>query len=341
LITGGAGFIGSHVIRKFVLSYPDYRIINLDKLTYAGNLENLNDVESQDNYQFIKGDIEDSKLVDNLFVEYSIKGVIHLAAESHVDRSISDPLSFIQTNVLGTVNLLNAAVQNWRAQTDCLFYHISTDEVYGNLSSDSAIEETRFNPSSPYAATKASAEILINSYKITYDCDCLITRCTNNFGPRQFPEKLIPKVILLANQNKKIPMYGNGKNIRDWLFVTDHCDAIINVLQNGKSGESYNISANNEIDNITIVAKILSLLDKSSDLIEFVEDRPGHDFRYSMDSSKIRKELDWVQKFDFDIGLKQTVDWYLSNENWWKNISEQTLNSTPWKNNHQTEESQT
>jgi len=334
LVTGGLGFIGSNFILQILKNYEDFKITNVDAELYGSHKASLSEIENSPNYKFVKGNITSYSLMENLIADCDV--IVNFAAESFVDRSISNAEPFLESNIKGVFTILEILKKEKKR-----FVHISTDEVYGSLSSGSAIEETRFNPSSPYAATKASAEILINSYKITYDCDCLITRCTNNFGPRQFPEKLIPKVILLAHQNKKIPIYGNGKNIRDWIFVTDHCDAINNVLQNGKSGESYNISSNNEIDNITIVEKILSLLDKSSDLIEFVEDRPGHDFRYSMDSSKIRKELDWTQKLDFDKGLEQTVDWYLSNENWWKNISEQTLNSTPWKNNHQTQESQT
>ena len=306
----------------------------MDAEFYGSNPVNLSELSSSKKYQYVNGNICNFQLVDKLILDCD--AVINFAAESFVDRSIANAKPFLESNINGVFTLLECVKKHKKK-----FLQISTDEVFGSLEKDSATEKFPFNPSSPYAATKASAEMLVNSYHVTHDCDTIITRCTNNYGPRQFPEKLIPKIILLAEKNKKIPIYGSGKNLRDWLFVTDHCDAIINVLQNGKSGESYNISSNNEIDNITIVEKILSLLDKSSDLIEFVEDRPGHDFRYSMDSSKIRKELDWVQKFDFDIGLEQTVDWYLSNENWWKNISKQTLNSTPWKNNHQTEESQT
>ena len=330
LITGGLGFIGSNFILNLLKNNNDYTIVNVDDGLYGSNLMNLSEIEHFSNYKFVKGNITNFSLMQNLIADSD--AVINFAAESFVDRSISDAEPFLESNVKGVFTILEI-LKNEKKR----FVHISTDEVYGSLSNTSAVEETRFNPSSPYAATKAAAEILINSYKTTYDCDCLITRCTNNFGPRQFPEKLIPKVILLASQNKEIPVYGNGKNIRDWLFVLDHCDAIHNVLQNGKSGESYNIASNNEIDNITIIKKILSILDKSSDLIKFVEDRPGHDFRYSMNSSKIKNELGWTPKFDFDKGLENTVNWYLSNENWWKDISKKTLSSTPWKNNEQTE----
>jgi dTDP-glucose 4,6-dehydratase len=252
--------------------------------------------------------------------------VVNFAAESFVDRSILDPNPFLVSNIRGTFSLLEII-----KATKKRFVQISTDEVYGSLKDQSADEYFRFNPSSPYAATKAAAEHLVNSYVLTYDCDCIITRCTNNYGPRQFPEKLIPKTILLAKQNKKIPVYGDGKNIRDWLFVDDHCDAIIQVLLNGKTGESYNISEGNELDNLTIINKILSIMDKPSDLIEFVEDRPGHDFRYSLDSSKIRKELGWSPKINFEDGITKTTSWYLSNDLWLDTISENVTKKTPWK----------
>ncbi len=253
--------------------------------------------------------------------------VVNFAAESFVDRSIANADPFLVSNIRGAFTLLDITKKQKKR-----FVHISTDEVFGSIENDSAVETSKFNPSSPYAATKAAAELLINSYITTYDCDCVITRCTNNYGPRQFPEKLIPKTILLANKDKKIPVYGDGKNIRDWIFVNDHCEAVLQILLDGKSGESYNISANNEVDNLTIIRKILNILNKSEDLIEFVEDRPGHDFRYSLESKKIRKELGWSESTSFENGLEKTVDWYLSNKDWWQDIFNQTLNSTPWKN---------
>jgi len=324
LVTGGLGFIGSNFILQILKNYEDFKITNVDAELHGSHKDNLNEIENFPNYKFVKGNITSYSLMKNLITDCDV--IVNFAAESFVDRSISNAEPFLESNIKGVFTILEILKKEKKR-----FVHISTDEVYGNLFSGSAIEETRFNPSSPYAATKASAEILINSYKITYDCDCLITRCTNNYGPRQFPEKLIPKIILLAEKNKKIPIYGSGKNLRDWLFVTDHCDAIINVLQNGKSGESYNISSNNEINNITIVKKILSILEKSDDLIEFVEDRPGHDFRYSMNSDKLRNELDWKPKINFDDGLKNTIDWYLSNPQWWKDLSEKIFEHTPWK----------
>ena len=324
LVTGGLGFIGSNFILQILKNYEDFEITNVDAELYGSHKDNLNEIENFPNYKFVKGNITSYSLMKNLITDCDV--IVNFAAESFVDRSISNAEPFLESNIKGVFTILEILKKEKKR-----FVHISTDEVYGNLFSGSAIEETRFNPSSPYAATKASAEILINSYKITYDCDCLITRCTNNYGPRQFPEKLIPKIILLAEKNKKIPIYGSGKNLRDWLFVTDHCDAIINVLQNGKSGESYNISSNNEINNITIVKKILSILEKSDDLIEFVEDRPGHDFRYSMNSDKLRNELDWKPKINFDDGLKNTIDWYLSNSQSWKDLSEKIFEHTPWK----------
>jgi dTDP-glucose 4,6-dehydratase len=253
--------------------------------------------------------------------------VVNFAAESFVDRSIANADPFLVSNIRGAFTLLDITKKQKKR-----FVHISTDEVFGSIENGSVVETSKFNPSSPYAATKAAAELLINSYTTTYDCDCVITRCTNNYGPRQFPEKLIPKTILLANKDKKIPVYGNGKNIRDWIFVDDHCEAVLRILLDGKSGESYNISANNEVDNLTIIRKILNILNKSEDLIEFVEDRPGHDFRYSLESKKIRNELNWSESTSFEKGLEKTVDWYLSNKDWWENIFKQALNPTPWKN---------
>jgi len=324
LITGGYGFIGSNFILKLLEKHQEYKIMNVDAELNGSNPKNLSKIENNKNYEFVKGNITDYKLMKKLISKCDI--VVNFAAESFVDRSINDASPFLVSNILGTHTILDIITKEKKKMIQ-----ISTDEVFGSLENESATEETKFNPTNPYAATKASAELLINSYFTTYNSNVIITRCTNNYGPRQFPEKLIPKTILLADQNKKIPIYGNGKNIRDWIFVDDHCNAIFNVLTNGKSGESYNISASNEIDNITIVKKILSLMNKSEDLIEFVEDRPGHDFRYSMDSHKIKKELKWETKINFEEGIKKTVDWYLSNREWWKNIVKNSLNPTPWK----------
>ena len=325
LVTGGLGFIGSNFIINVLKNYKNFEIVNVDAELYGSNHNNLIEIKKFENYKFVKGDIDDYELMNGLIK--NCDAVLNFAAESFVDRSISNARPFLYSNVNGVFTILNI-IKN----TDKKFLHVSTDEVYGSLTSDSAKEDSRFNPSSPYAATKAAAELLINSFVTTYGCNCIITRCTNNYGPRQFPEKLIPKTIILAYQNKRIPIYGKGKNIRDWIFVDDHCNAIMNVFLNGKAGNSYNISSNNEIDNISIVEKILSIMDKPTNLIEFVEDRPGHDFRYSMDSSKIRKELCWSQKVSFEVGLKKTIEWYLSHIDWWENISEKTLSSTPWKN---------
>ena len=324
LVTGGLGFIGSNFILKILNAYKDFSIINVDAELFGSNKKNLEDVESLPNYQYVKGNITNRNLMENLISKCD--AVINFAAESFVDRSISDPNPFLISNIRGTFTLLEIIKASKKR-----FIQISTDEVYGSLKDLSADEFFRFNPSSPYAATKAAAEHLVNSYVLTYDCDCIITRCTNNYGPRQFPEKLIPKTILLAKQDKKIPIYGDGKNIRDWLFVDDHCDAIIQALLNGKTGESYNISEGNELDNLTIINKILSIMDKPSDLIEFVEDRPGHDLRYSLDSSKIKKELRWSPKTNFENGITKTISWYLSNELWLDTISENVTKKTPWK----------
>jgi dTDP-glucose 4,6-dehydratase len=325
LVTGGLGFIGSNFILKVLKENKNFEIINIDAKLYGSNKKNLESIENLDRYQYVEGDITNYDILEKIIIDCD--AIVNFAAESFVDRSISNATSSFDSNLKGIFILLEL-IKKYKKR----LIHISTDEVFGSLDEDSANEITRFNPSSPYSATKAGAELLINSYFITYGCDCVITRCTNNYGPRQFPEKLIPKIILLAEQGKKIPLYGTGNNIRDWIFVDDHCDAIFNVLMNGKSGESYNISANNEINNITIVKKILSIMNKSEDLIEFVEDRPGHDFRYSMNSSKIRNELNWNIKVNFDEGLKKTVDWYFSNRKWWEDIVKESLNQTPWKN---------
>ena len=326
LVTGGLGFIGSNFIINLLKNNKNHDITNIDDCLYGSNLMNVKEIENYSNYSFVRGNITNYSLMKKLISNSD--AIINFAAESFVDRSISNAEPFIESNIKGVFNILEIIKEEKKK-----FLQISTDEVFGSLREGTANEESKFNPSSPYAATKTAAEILISSYVTTYDCDCLITRCTNNFGPRQFPEKLIPKVILLALQNKEIPIYGNGKNIRDWLFVDDHCDAINNVLQNGKSGESYNISSNKEINNLSIVKKILSLLDKSEELIKFVEDRPGHDYRYSMSSTKIKNELGWTPKLNFDQALENTVKWYVSNNNWWADLNKDILSSTPWKNN--------
>jgi len=325
LVTGGLGFIGSNFILNLLKNYDEYDVINLDDELYGSNHLSLQEIEKSPHYKFVKGNINDYKLTEKLISNSDV--IINFAAESFVDRSIANAKPFLESNISGVFTLLEI-LKNQKKR----FVHISTDEVYGSLNQGSATENSRFNPTSPYSATKASSELLINAYNESYDCDNLITRCTNNYGPRQFPEKLIPKVIFLANNNQKIPVYGTGKNIRDWLFVEDHCSAILQVLLKGKSGKSYNISAGNELDNLTIIKTILRLMNKSDDLIEFVEDRPGHDFRYSLDSSKIKSELNWLVKTDFDKGIEQTINWYLSNQQWWKNISEKALDKTPWKN---------
>ena len=324
LVTGGLGFIGSTFILN-ALKNHEFKIVNIDDELYGSNHANLTEVQNSKNYEFVKGNITDYNLMNKLVSDSDI--IVNFAAESHVDRSISNAKPFIDSNILGVFTILEILKKQKKR-----LLHISTDEVFGSMEDGSADENFRLNPSSPYAASKAAAELLINSYIVTYGCDILITRCTNNYGPRQSPEKLIPKTIILADQNKKIPIYGSGKNVRDWIFVDDHCDAIMQVLYKGKSGESYNISASNEIDNLTIIKKILSLMGKSTDQIEFVEDRPGHDFRYSMNSSKIRTNLKWSQKVDFDEGLEKTISWYLTNKSWWSNLDEKILNKMPWKN---------
>ena len=330
LITGGAGFIGSHVIRLFVNKYPDYKIVNLDKLTYAGNLENLKDIENKPNYEFIKGDIVDDKFIFDLFSKYSFDGVIHLAAESHVDRSIANPNEFIFTNIVGTLNLLNAAKFSWKDNTENkLFYHISTDEVYGSLGDEGFFtEETSYDPRSPYSASKASSDHIVRAYYHTFKLPVVITNCSNNYGPNQFPEKLIPLAINNIKNKKPVPVYGKGENIRDWLFVEDHANAIDLVFHSGKAGETYNIGGNNEWKNIDLIHLLCQIMDKkldrkegeSAQLITFVKDRAGHDLRYAIDSSKIQKELGWKPSLVFETGLEKTVDWYLSNTEWLNNI---------------------
>ena len=323
LVTGGLGFIGSNFILNILKNDEKITITNIDAELLGSNHNNLSELNNSPNYHFVKGNITNRNLMEELIGNSD--AVINFAAETFVDRSILDANQFLVSNIRGTYTILEIL----RKQKKRLV-QISTDEVYGSLENDSATEEYRFDPSNPYAATKASAELLVNSYVKTYDLDCVITRCTNNYGPRQFYEKLIPKTIFLANHDKKIPIYGTGKNIRDWIFVDDHCEAVYNVLLNGKSGESYNISSNNELDNITIVKTILEIMDKSDDLIEFVDDRPGHDLRYSLDSSKIRKSLKWVEKITFQEGLEKTIEWYLKSDD--QSITKESLNSTPWKN---------
>jgi len=329
LITGGAGFIGSHVVRHFINKYPNYQIYNLDKLTYAGNLENLKDVENKPNYHFIKADIVDKEVIFSLFRKQQFDGVIHLAAESHVDRSISNPTEFIFTNIVGTVNLLNAAREIWNDSNDNLFYHVSTDEVYGSLSETGYFtEETSYDPRSPYSASKASSDHLVRAYFHTYKLPIKISNCSNNFGPYQFPEKLIPLVINNIKHNKPLPIYGEGKNVRDWLFVEDHVRAIDLIFHAGKVGETYNIGGNNEWANIDLVKKICWITDKklnrtksSESLITYVKDRAGHDLRYAIDSSKLQQELNWHPSPDFDNLLEKTISWYLENESWLNNVT--------------------
>jgi len=330
LITGGAGFIGSHVVRLFVNKYDDYKIFNLDTLTYAGNLENLSDIEHHNNYQFIKADITDSETINRLFTENNFDGVIHLAAESHVDRSISDPMSFIKTNIVGTVNLLNAARHSWKDNIDGKrFYHISTDEVYGSLGAEGLFtEETGYDPRSPYSASKASSDHLVRAYFHTYKLPVVISNCSNNYGPNQFPEKLIPLSIHNIKNSKNIPIYGKGENVRDWLYVEDHASAIDTVFHKGYTGETYNIGGNNEWKNINLIMELCSIMDyklkrsigTSAGLITFVKDRAGHDLRYAIDSSKIKHELGWEPSVQFEQGLEKTVDWYLANEKWLANV---------------------
>jgi dTDP-glucose 4,6-dehydratase len=326
LITGGAGFIGSHVVRRFIAKYPEYLIVNADKLTYAGNLENLTDIEKAENYKFEKIDIVEKQSVLDLFKKYNFDGVIHLAAESHVDRSITSPDEFVFTNIVGTVNLLNAALNNWRNSFEGkLFYHISTDEVYGSLGKEGLFtEKTAYDPRSPYSASKASSDHLVRAYNHTFGVPALISNCSNNYGPNQFPEKLIPLVINNIKNNKPIPVYGKGENIRDWLYVEDHASAIDLIFHRGKVGDTYNIGGNNEWKNLDLILLLCKILDKklnrvagtSEKLITYVKDRPGHDLRYAIDSSKLQGELGWSPIPEFADGLDKTVEWYLTNSKW-------------------------
>lgn len=331
LITGGAGFIGSHVVRLFVNNYSDYHIYNLDSLTYAGNLENISDLESAGNYTFLKGDICDEHFLKDVFSRYKFDAIIHLAAESHVDKSITDPLSFVKTNVLGTVNLLNAAKELWQNEMDKkLFYHISTDEVYGSLGDEGLfMESTPYDPQSPYSSSKASSDHFVRAYANTYRMPILISNCSNNYGPNQFPEKLLPLCINNIKQNKPLPIYGKGENIRDWLYVIDHASAIDAVFHKGTHGETYNIGGFNEWKNIDVIRMLCRIMDKKLDkaegtsekLITFVTDRAGHDMRYAIDSSKIKKELGWEPSLQFEEGMEKTVDWYLNNEKWLDHVT--------------------
>ncbi len=331
LITGGAGFIGSHLVRRFVKNYPDYKIINLDALTYAGNLENLRDIESEENYEFVKADINDAEALRKVFADFQIDSVIHLAAESHVDRSISDPLAFIETNVLGTANLLNTAKEFWKDNMEGkLFYHISTDEVYGSLGESGYFtEETSYDPRSPYSASKASSDHFVRAYYHTYGLPVVISNCSNNYGSHQFPEKLIPLFINNIRHKKALPVYGKGDNVRDWLWVEDHASAIDRIFHKGELGETYNIGGNNEWQNIKLIRMLCKIMDdrlerkegESEELITFVKDRQGHDMRYAIDASKLANELGWEPSITFEEGLAKTVDWYLENDDWLQNVT--------------------
>lgn len=331
LITGGAGFIGSHVVRRFVNNYPEYEILNLDKLTYAGNLANLKDVEDKPNYRFVKADITDATEINNLFIKEKFDAVIHLAAESHVDRSITDPTAFVMTNVIGTVNLLNSAREFWKGSYDQKrFYHVSTDEVYGALGETGMFTETTaYDPHSPYSASKASSDHFVRAYHDTYGLDVVVSNCSNNYGSHHFPEKLIPLAINNIKNNNPVPVYGKGENVRDWLWVEDHARAIDVIFHQAKSGQTYNIGGHNEWKNIDLIHLLCKIMDKklgraegeSAKLITFVTDRAGHDLRYAIDSSKLQNELNWVPSLQFEEGLEKTVDWYLENSEWLSNVT--------------------
>ncbi|WP_286968663.1 dTDP-glucose 4,6-dehydratase [Flavobacterium sp. UBA4854] len=331
LITGGAGFIGSHVVRRFVNKYPEYHIFNLDALTYAGNLENIKDIEDKPNYTFLKGDIVDEGFINELFSMHSFDGILHLAAESHVDRSIEDPLAFVKTNVIGTMNLLNAAKNQWKHNFDGKrFYHISTDEVYGSLGAEGLFtEKTAYDPNSPYSASKASSDHFVRAYGETYGLPYVLTNCSNNYGSYHFPEKLIPLFINNIINSKPLPVYGDGNYTRDWLFVEDHAIAIDLVFHEGKNHETYNIGGFNEWKNIDLVKLLCQIMDEklnrtegtSKELITYVKDRPGHDLRYAIDASKINKELGWKPSVTFEEGLERTINWYLNNQEWLQNVT--------------------
>ncbi|MBY0542903.1 MAG: dTDP-glucose 4,6-dehydratase [Sphingobacteriaceae bacterium] len=331
LITGGAGFIGSHVVRRFVNNYPEYEIVNLDALTYAGNLANLKDIEDKSNYRFVKVDITDVSAINNLFSAENFDAVIHLAAESHVDRSIADPSAFVMTNVIGTVNLLNAAREFWKNDYENKrFYHVSTDEVYGALGEQGMFTEaTAYDPHSPYSASKASSDHFVRAYHDTYGLNIVISNCSNNYGSHHFPEKLIPLAINNIKNNKPVPVYGKGENVRDWLWVEDHARAIDLIFHKAKTGETFNIGGHNEWKNIALIELLCAIMDEklgrmkgdSAKLITFVKDRAGHDLRYAIDSSKLQNELEWVPSLQFEEGLAKTVDWYLNNEEWLNNVT--------------------
>ena len=331
IITGGAGFIGSHVVRRFTLNYPEYRIVNLDKLTYAGNLANLKDIDQNENYTFVKGDIVDASFIEQLFAEYQPDAVIHLAAESHVDRSITNPTEFVMTNVVGTVNLLNAAKNLWKGAYDThRFYHVSTDEVYGALGETGMFtESTSYDPHSPYSASKASSDHFVRAYHDTYGLDTVISNCSNNYGSFHFPEKLIPLAINNIKNGKPVPVYGKGENVRDWLWVEDHARAIDDIFHKAAPGTTYNIGGHNEWKNIDLIHLLCRIMDKklnreegaSAKLITFVTDRAGHDLRYAIDSTKLQQELGWVPSLQFEEGLEKTVEWYLTNEEWLNGVT--------------------
>jgi len=326
-VTGGLGFIGSNFIRYMLSKREDVEIVNLDKMGVGSNIENLRDLEGSERYRFVKGELNDFNLLSDLIKK--VDAVVNFAAETHVDRSIANPRLFLENNTIATFNLLEAAR---RFNRKVRIVHVSTDEVYSDIIAGSYDEESRLKPSSPYSASKAAADMFCHAYRRTYGLDVIITRCVNNFGPYQFPEKLIPKTIIRASLGLKVLIYGSGKNVRDWIYVLDHCEALKLVLEKGSSGETYNISAGNEYENIEVVKRILEIMGKDESLIEFVEDRPGHDIRYSLNSSKIRRELGWKPSHTFEHALKKTIEWYLQNEHWWKPLAnEEVLHPTPWK----------